>query len=190
MLKLFSFFLLFIFLSVYSDTFEGSYKVKMFPYTGSSKVYSHSDGETLFIDFKTSVAFNTVKLNNHIKMLLSPLMPLSIYSDYNKLGIKSEGYFLFSDSFIETYSLNAKIKIKQYKTINQPNDWLILPFFLRYYDKDKYACSMPHGDFNLEKITTDSSIEWESTDKSIKVKFIDSLFTYLKAGKIEMIMIR
>ena len=185
----------FLFLSLFSiyifgSSFEGLYKVKMFPYSGSTEIYSSIEGETLFVEFKTKAALNTVKINNNAKLLLSPLKVVSISSDYNKLGVKSSGHLLFSDTLIETYFSDAKTKNKSYTVKNQPNDWLILPFFLRHYDKDRYICSMIHGDFIIDRKANDSTVEWSSTDKSIKVVFRDSAFIYLKAGKIEMTKVK
>jgi hypothetical protein len=188
LLKSFSILFLLI-LSVFSagSSLEGNYSVKIFPYSGSSEIYFSIEKDTLLIDFNTKVALNTVKINNHAKMLLSPLKPVSIYSDYSKIGKKSTGYLLFSDTMIEAYASNARIKSKQIKAKYQPNDWLILPFFLMHYTDSIYKCSMIHGDFTFRKNEIDNRIEWMSEDKRIKVIFKDSVLTYLKADKIEMI---
>lgn len=169
-----------------AKAYEGTFSVKMFPYSGSSEIYSYEKNDTLIVEFDTKVAFNTVKAKNSAKILLSPLKVLSIDSEYSKLGVKSNGYLLFKDSLIETYSSDAKVKTKTYKAANDPNDWLVLPFFLMFYEGEIYSCSMIHGDFELSKAEEGKIKEWASENKNLIVRFEEDLFTYLKAGKIEM----
>lgn len=158
----------------------------MFPYSGTSRVTSEQSGETLIVVIDTKVAFNTVTAKSTARILLSPLRPLSIFSDYSKVGVKSAGYLIFNENSIDTYSSDAKVKEKNFKAAYQPNDWLILPYFLKYYDKEEYQCSMIHGNFLLKKSVTGGREEWSAKNGGMIVVFEDGVFTYLKAGKIEM----
>ncbi|MGE3062449.1 MAG: hypothetical protein AB7T10_02315 [bacterium] len=187
MSKSYSLLILLIFcLGIDSKTFEGLYSVKIFPYSGSSEIYSYINNDTLMVEYETKVAFNTVKAKNRAKILLEPLKVISIHSEYSKIGVKSTGYIIFEDSIIKTYMSDAKNKTKRYKADKQPNDWLTLPFFLKLYGDEYYSCSMIHGDFDLQKKINAGAVEWTTDAGDLIVRFEDGVFTYLKAGKIEM----
>uniref|UniRef100_A0A7C3NDA3 Uncharacterized protein n=1 Tax=candidate division WOR-3 bacterium TaxID=2052148 RepID=A0A7C3NDA3_UNCW3 len=176
-------FLIFLLIPIFSE--EYSYKVKMELFSGKSVIKENVFDDTLFIEIKTDVAFGTFKIENLGKIYLKELKPIVIISKYNKAGKKSEGVVKFFENSIET-SLTGENK-KFYDSLKfEPNDWLILPFFLKYYDKDFYRCSMIHGDYELKRAYFNDTILWKDEKKSLVIKLYKDKFIYMRAGKILM----
>ncbi|HAF07440.1 TPA: hypothetical protein DCG82_03440 [candidate division WOR-3] len=176
-------FLISLLIPIFSE--EYSYRVKMDLFSGKSVIKDSIVDDTLFIFIKTSVALGTVKIENVGKIYLKELKPVSIISKYNRVGKKSEGYVKFLQNSIETYLTGENKRF--YDSLKfEPNDWLILPFFLKYYDKDLYRCSMIHGDYELKRRYLNDTILWRDKKKSLVIKLYSDKFIYMKAGKILM----
>jgi hypothetical protein len=154
-------------------------------FSGTSVIKDYVLGDTLYVDIKTNIAFGLVKIENLGKINIKEKKAIEIISKYKRAGVKSEGTVKFLENSIETFLTGEKKKV-YYGLKYEPNDWLILPFFFKYYEKDIYNCSMIHGDFELNKTMFNDTIYWKDEKNSIIIKLVDKKFVYLKAGKILM----
>lgn len=154
-------------------------------FSGTTLINDYVVGDTLFVDIKTNIAFGLVKIENLGKINIQKMKPVMIISKYNRAGVKSDGMVKFFENSIET-SLSGE-KEKVYNGLKyEANDWLLLPFFLKYYEHDFYDCSMIHGDFELNKTVFNDTIFWKDKNNKIIIKLVDKKFVYMKAGKILM----
>lgn len=168
---------------VFSDKL--SYKVKMDSFSGKSVINDYIVDDTLYIDIKTNIAFGLIKIENLGKINIKDKKVIEIVSKYNKAGVKSEGKVKFLENSIETLLSGQNKKVYD-KLKYEPNDWLLLPFFFKYYEEDFYSCSMIHGDFELNKNIFSDTIFWKDKSGGIVIKLVDKKFVYMKAGKILM----
>ncbi|MEO0288149.1 MAG: hypothetical protein ABIN00_00695 [candidate division WOR-3 bacterium] len=180
--SLFIIFLL-LYIPIYSE--QLSYRVRMDSFSGTSVINDYVLGDTLYVIIKTNVAFGLIRIENLGKINIKKRKAIEIVSKYNRAGVKSDGSVRFLENSIEALLTGEKKKVYD-KLKYEPNDWLLLPFFLKYYEKDVYNCSMIHGDFELNKTMFNDTILWKDEKNSIIIKLVDKRFVYMKAGKILM----
>ncbi len=154
-------------------------------FSGTSVINDYVLGDTLYVIIKTNVAFGLIRIENLGKINIKKRKAIEIVSKYNRAGVKSDGSVRFLENSIEALLTGEKKKVYD-KLKYEPNDWLLLPFFLKYYEKDVYNCSMIHGDFELNKTMFNDTILWKDEKNSIIIKLVDKRFVYMKAGKILM----
>lgn len=157
-------------------------------FSGKSEIEHFTKDDTLYIFFNTSIAGGIIKITNKAKIDVNNRKPVNIISEYKKFGIKSKGKMEFGKDFIISSLSNEKEKI--FSNLKyQPNDWLILPFYLQLLDTDIYRCSMIHGDFELLKKEANDTIFWEDVSKNLYVKIYKNKFIFLRADKVIMEMV-
>ncbi|MEO0236865.1 MAG: hypothetical protein ABIN35_01345 [candidate division WOR-3 bacterium] len=154
-------------------------------FSGTSVIDDYVLGDTLYVSIKTNIAFGLIRIENLGKINIKEKKSIEIASKYNRAGVKSDGTIRFLENSIETFLTGEKKKVYD-KLKYEPNDWLLLPFFFKYYEKDIYNCSMIHGDFELNKTVFNDTIFWKDEKNSIIIKLADKRFVYMKAGKILM----
>ncbi len=157
-------------------------------FSGKSEIKHFTQDDTLHILFNTNIAGGMIKITNKAKIDVKNKKPVNIISEYKKFGIKSEGRVEFGKDFIKSSLSNEKEKI--FSNLKyQPNDWLILPFYLQLLDTNIYRCSMIHGDFELVKKEVNDTVFWEDVSKNLYIKISKNKFIFLRADKIVMEMV-
>ncbi|MEO0235027.1 MAG: hypothetical protein ABIN39_02920 [candidate division WOR-3 bacterium] len=178
-------FIIFLLLYIPIHSEQLTYRVRMDSFSGTSVIDDYVLGDTLYVSIKTNIAFGLIRIENLGKINIKEKKSIEIASKYNRAGVKSDGTIRFLENSIETFLTGEKKKVYD-KLKYEPNDWLLLPFFFKYYEKDVYNCSMIHGDFELNKTVFNDTIFWKDEKNSIIIKLADKRFVYLKAGKILM----
>lgn len=149
-----------------------TYSVRHGAYSGSSQINVHEKHDTVLVNYDTSVNWGIVRIKNQCAFLENPPAPLYIKTEFNALFKNYTGGTLFSDSSAVYYQ-NEDTTYNRGKF--QPNDWLILPFFMAYVDDSVYKCSLLQDDYILRRSFFNDTIYWHSDKDDIYIVIYDSI---------------
>lgn len=149
-----------------------TYNVRHGIYRGISHIEICEMKDNVLITYNTSVNWGIVKIKNECAFFKYPPRPDYIETEFNAVFKNYRGGTVFFDTAALYYQKNDTIY--NYGPY-EPNDWLLLPFFMAYVSDSVYECSLLQGDYVLERTIHCDTVYWQSSSGNTHIVIYDGI---------------